>query len=196
MAVNVPLVAVKDLSEQTNPADTDCFIIGTTDVKKIKLSTLASLLKKRHGIEDINTNIKNLQTSLDSKQSSLKDTGWIDISTFYNGCTHYNTSNNTSKARVRQYGPIVNIQGIIKTTKELTLSGTKQVDVFKLPDSIDPPAAWGLNYLQQGSGANKFVLTVGKTDGRVVAIQRYGTTSNGNVPNNAWLNVTCTYLAS
>lgn len=196
MALNIPLLAIKDLSEQTKPAETDCFVLGTTDIKKIKFSTLADVLKERFDISSITKGIENANTSITEKQDALKDTGWLTVSTFYNGCTHYNTSENASKVRVRQYGPIVNIQGIFKTTKEITLSGTSQVEVFRLPDSIDPPASWNINFLQQGSGSNKFVLTVGRTDGRRVSVQRYGTTSNGNIPNNAWMNATCTYITA
>lgn len=44
MAVNVPLIQIQDLTEQTTAADTDCMVIGGSDAKKIKWSTIVSLI--------------------------------------------------------------------------------------------------------------------------------------------------------
>ena len=50
MAVNVPLVHISDLTEQTTAADTDLMVIGGTDAKKIKWSTIISLIKTKLNI--------------------------------------------------------------------------------------------------------------------------------------------------
>lgn len=127
-------------------------------------------------------------------QKKIKDTGWITINTFYNGCTHYNNSGG-NEVSIRQYGPFVQISGIVKTTKVLGANGsTSNLDLFRIPDAIDPPKMWGTHFLQQGSGSNKFVLAVGYADGRKVGAARYGTTSMIQIPTDAWLNVNCTYM--
>lgn len=209
MAVNVPLVVINDLAESTSPLDTDCFIIGTTETKKIKLSTLVETLKNKYQIDDINnalkelqtsdsnmqtdisnlkTDISNLKTTVQKKQDTVKDTGWLKVTTFYNNCTSYSSD---APVMARQIGSIVCIKGVVKNTKQFTISGNKQAELFKLPSGISSTPT-ELNFIQQGSGANKFTLTL-KTTG-VVSLQRYGTTSNGNVPVNQWLNTNCTYF--
>ncbi len=50
MAVNVPLVHISDLTEQTTAADTDLMVIGGIDAKKIKWSTIISLIKTKLNI--------------------------------------------------------------------------------------------------------------------------------------------------
>lgn len=50
MAVNVPLIHISDLAEQTTAADTDLMVIGGTDAKKIKWSTIISLIKTKLNI--------------------------------------------------------------------------------------------------------------------------------------------------
>lgn len=55
MAVNVPLIHISELSEQTTAADTDCMVIGGADVKKIKWSTIVSLIKTKLGIGEAAT---------------------------------------------------------------------------------------------------------------------------------------------
>lgn len=46
MAVNVPLIQISELSEQTTASDTDYMVIGGADAKKIKWSNLTGAIKK------------------------------------------------------------------------------------------------------------------------------------------------------
>ena len=132
-----------------------------------------------------------LQEELEKQK--IKDTGWITVDTFFNGCTHYGAS---SKVRVRQYGNVVSIIGTIGNSKVLstksTGNGLPVVEMFKLPDEIEVPME-DIRFVQQGSGINRFSLSI-DYNARTVNIERYGTTSLIDVPANQWLNVTCSYL--
>ena len=132
-----------------------------------------------------------LQEELEKQK--IKDTGWITVNTFFNGCTHYGAS---SKVRVRQYGNVVSIIGTIGNSKVLstksTGNGLPVVEMFKLPDEIEVPME-DIRFVQQGSGINRFSLSI-DYNARTVNIERYGTTSLIDVPANQWLNVTCSYL--
>lgn len=50
MAVNVPLVHISDLAEQTNAADTDCMVIGGSDAKKITIPNLVKAILAKLGV--------------------------------------------------------------------------------------------------------------------------------------------------
>lgn len=132
-----------------------------------------------------------LQEELEKQK--IKDTGWITVNTFFNGCTHYGAS---SKVRVRQYGNVVSIIGTIGNSKVLSTKSTGNgfpvVAMFKLPDKIDVPME-NIRFVQQGSGLNRFSLEIDYNT-RTVNIERYGTTSAIDVPAGQWLNVACSYL--
>nr|DAZ19203.1 MAG TPA: hypothetical protein [Caudoviricetes sp.] len=152
-------------------------------------------------IKDINDNMDKIDekvVTLETLQKELekqkiKDTGWITVDTFFNGCTHYGAS---SKVRVRQYGNVVSIIGTIGNSKVLstksTGNGLPVVEMFKLPDEIEVPME-DIRFVQQGSGLNRFSLVINYNT-RKVSIERYGTTSVIDVPVNQWLNVTCSYM--
>lgn len=132
-----------------------------------------------------------LQEELEKQK--IKDTGWITVNTFFNGCTHYGGN---SKVRVRQYGNVVSIIGAIGNSKVLSTKSTSDgfpiVAMFKLPDKIDVPME-NIRFVQQGSGLNRFSLEIDYNT-RTVNIERYGTTSAIDVPAGQWLNVACSYL--
>lgn len=132
-----------------------------------------------------------LQEELEKQK--IKDTGWITVNTFFNGCTHYGPN---SKVMVRQYGDVVSIIGAIGNSKVLktksTSDGYPVVEMFKLPDEIEVPME-DIRFVQQGSGLNRFSLVINYNT-RKVSIERYGTTSVIDVPVNQWLNVVCSYL--
>lgn len=132
-----------------------------------------------------------LQEELEKQK--IKDTGWITVNTFFNGCTHYGGN---SKVRVRQYGNVVSIIGVIGNSKVLSTKSTSDgfpiVAMFKLPDKIDVPME-NIRFVQQGSGLNRFSLEIDYNT-RTVNIERYGTTSAIDVPAGQWLNVACSYL--
>lgn len=58
---DVTPILIKDLAAQTTLSDTDYFIVGGADAKKITVSQMKEAL----GINELNTNISNLETSSD-----------------------------------------------------------------------------------------------------------------------------------
>lgn len=154
-------------------------------------------------IKDINDNmdiidektvtLETLQKELEKQK--IKDTGWITVNTFFNGCTHYGPN---SKVRVRQYGDVVSIIGAIGNSKVLSTKSTgdkyPNVAMFKLPDEIEVPME-NIYFVQQGSGLNRFALGINYNT-RTVNIERYGTTSLIDVPAGQWLNVACSYMVA
>lgn len=196
MAVNVPLILINDLPEQEIPTDDVYLIIGGNDAKKVKVSNLSEYLKKRLQIEDITTNIGNLSTNvgtlstnvenlsekINKKQDIIEDTGWIECK-YGNGIVPY-TSN--SHARVRKIGNIVFLQGALKNNTAWSTHDSILTFDKKFAPSQES------RFLCQGSGLNRFLLTV-RTTG-ICKVERYGTTKSITVETGAWLNVFATWV--
>jgi hypothetical protein len=203
MAVNVPLILINDLPEQEIPTDDVYLIIGGNDAKKVKVSNLSEYLKKRLQIEDITTNVGNLSTNvenlsenvgnlstnvenlsenIDKKQDIIEDTGWIECK-YGNGIVPY-TSN--SNARVRKIGNIVFLQGTLKNNTAWSTHDSILTFDKKFAPSQES------RFLCQGSGLNRFLLTV-RTTG-ICKVERYGTTKSITVETGAWLNVFATWV--
>lgn len=189
MAVNVPLILINDLPEQEIPTDDVYLIIGGNDAKKVKVSNLSEYLKKRLQIEDITTNVGNLSTNVENlsekinkKQDIIEDTGWIECK-YGNGIVPY-TSN--SNARVRKIGNIVFLQGTLKNNTEWSTHDSILTFDKKFAPSQES------RFLCQGSGLNRFLLTV-RTTG-ICKVERYGTTKSITVGTGAWLNVFATWV--
>lgn len=189
MAVNVPLILINDLPEQEIPTDDVYLIIGGNDAKKVKVSNLSEYLKKRLQIEDITTNIGNLSTNVENlsekinkKQDIIEDTGWIECK-YGNGIVPY-TSN--SNARVRKIGNIVFLQGTLKNNTAWSTHDSILTFDKKFAPSQES------RFLCQGSGLNRFLLTV-RTTG-ICKVERYGTTKSITVETGAWLNVFATWV--
>ena len=134
-----------------------------------------------------------LQEELEKQQPI--DTGWLKVTNFFNGCTHYGPNSNV---QVRQCGKFVYIVGAVGNKKELATKQTSNeipdVAMFKLPDGIGLPRT-NVRFAQQGSGSNRFSVVVDAST-RIVSIGRYGTTSCNNVPADSWLNVCLTYIVA
>lgn len=196
MAVNVPLILINDLPEQEIPTDDVYLIIGGNDAKKVKVSNLSEYLKKRLQIEDITTNIGNLSTNvgtlstnvenlsekINKKQDIIEDTGWVECK-YGNGIVPY-TSN--SHARVRKIGNIVFLQGALKNNTAWSTHDSILTFDKKFAPSQES------RFLCQGSGLNRFLLTV-RTTG-ICKVERYGTTKSITVGTGAWLNVFATWV--
>ena len=205
MAVNVPLILINDLPEQEIPTDDVYLIIGGNDAKKVKVSNLSEYLKKRLQIEDITTNVGNLSTNvenlsenvgnlstnvenlsenIDKKQDIIEDTGWIECK-YGNGIVPY-TSN--SNARVRKIGNIVFLQGMLKNNTAWSTH-----DSILTFDKKFAPSQESC-FLCQGSGLNRFLLTV-RTTG-ICKVERYGTNQSQGITikTGAWLNVFATWV--
>lgn len=189
MAVNVPLILINDLPEQEIPTDDVYLIIGGNDAKKVKVSNLSEYLKKRLQIEDIttnvgtlSTNVENLSENINKKQDIIEDTGWIECK-YGNGIVPY-TSN--SNARVRKIGNIVFLQGTLKNNTAWSTHDSILTFDKKFAPSQES------RFLCQGSGLNRFLLTV-RTTG-ICKVERYGTTKSITVETGAWLNVFATWV--
>ena len=205
MAVNVPLILINDLPEQEIPTDDVYLIVGGNDAKKVKVSNLSEYLKKRLQIEDITTNVGNLSTNvenlsenvenlstnvenlsenIDKKQDIIEDTGWIECK-YGNGIVPY-TSN--SNARVRKIGNIVFLQGTLKNNTAWSTHDSILTFDKKFAPSQES------RFLCQGSGLNRFLLTV-RTTG-ICKVERYGTNQSQGITikTGAWLNVFATWV--
>lgn len=191
MAVNVPLILINDLPEQEIPTDDVYLIIGGNDTKKVKVSNLSEYLKKRLQIEDITTNVGNLSTNvenlsenIDKKQDIIEDTGWIECK-YGNGIVPY-TSN--SNARVRKIGNIVFLQGTLKNNTAWSTHDSILTFDKKFAPSQES------RFLCQGSGLNRFLLTV-RTTG-ICKVERYGTNQSQGITikTGSWLNVFATWV--
>ena len=174
----------------TKPEGTDFYDI---EVQNENMDIIDKEMKiNADAIETINDEKKEFATKTEVKNIIPKDTGWITVTNFYNGCTHYDTDLEKNKVQMRQIGNAVMISGTVKN-KIILPTGNNTVDMFKIPDEIDSPHRKNTVFVQQGSGANKFCMIVGKEE-RYVAIERYGTTSIIDTPVNSWLNVSCVYM--
>ena len=198
MAVNVPLILINDLPEQEIPTDDVYLIICGNDAKKVMVSNLSEYLKKRLQIEDITTNVGNLSTNvgnlstnvenlsenIDKKQDIIEDTGWIECK-YGNGIVPY-TSN--SNARVRKIGNIVFLQGTLKNNTAWSTHDSILTFDKKFAPSQES------RFLCQGSGLNRFLLTV-RTTG-ICKVERYGTNQSQGITikTGAWLNVFATWV--
>lgn len=198
MAVNVPLILINDLPEQEIPTDDVYLIIGGNDAKKVKVSNLSEYLKKRLQIEDITTNIgtlstnvgtlstnvENLSEKINKKQDIIEDTGWVECK-YGNGIVPY-TSN--SNARVRKIGNIVFLQGTLKNNTAWSTHDSILTFDKKFAPSQES------RFLCQGSGLNRFLLTV-RTTG-ICKVERYGTNQSQGITikTGAWLNVFATWV--
>lgn len=184
------------MPEQEIPTDDVYLIIGGNDAKKVKVSNLSEYLKKRLQIEDITTNIGNLSTNvgtlstnvenlsekINKKQDIIEDTGWVECK-YGNGIVPY-TSN--SNARVRKIGNIVFLQGTLKNNTAWSTHDSILTFDKKFAPSQES------RFLCQGSGLNRFLLTV-RTTG-ICKVERYGTTKSITVETGAWLNVFATWV--
>ena len=198
MAVNVPLILINDLPEQEIPTDDVYLIIGGNDAKKVKVSNLSEYLKKRLQIEDIttnvgtlstnvgtlSTNVENLSEKINKKQDIIEDTGWVECK-YGNGIVPY-TSN--SNARVRKIGNIVFLQGTLKNNTAWSTHDSILTFDKKFAPSQES------RFLCQGSGLNRFLLTV-RTTG-ICKVERYGTNQSQGITikTGAWLNVFATWV--
>lgn len=184
MAVNVPLILINDLPEQEIPTDDVYLIIGGNDAKKVKVSNLSEYLKKRLQIEDITTNIGNLSENINKKQDIIEDTGWVECK-YGNGIVPY-TSN--SNARVRKIGNIVFLQGTLKNNTAWSTHDSILTFDKKFAPSQES------RFLCQGSGLNRFLLTV-RTTG-ICKVERYGTNQSQGITikTGSWLNVFATWV--
>jgi hypothetical protein len=119
--------------------------------------------------------------------SIYEETGWINI-TFPSGFAHYSDGR---KAQYRRIGKEVFMRGAIKNTSAFTPSSDTSSVIGTIGNATCRPSE-AIERVEQGSLMNRFALKIA-TDGKLY-INRYGTTSSGQVPANAWLNIECSFL--
>lgn len=95
-----------------------------------------------------------------------------------------------------KYGHVVTLAGAFATLTPVSQPalGTGTIHIGSVPDGCEPREV--VRFVQQGSGMNRFLLTI-STDGQMY-IDRYGSGSSAlsQIPEGAWLNISCTYLSS
>ena len=107
------------------------------------------------------------------------------VPTYNSGFADYSS---TTKVAIIKKGAVCQIHGAVKPTEE-TASGS--FTVCTIPQGYRPVA--GITVVQQGSGMNRFLLSV--TSNGNVNVERYGTTSSAtSVSSGTWLNMACTYI--
>ena len=132
----------------------------------------------------ISSNSANRYKITDSSYEDLEDSGWINA-TLNSKFKAYATDHHP---QYRKTGNVVEIRGIATPVEEVTAS-TSGVTMFTLPTGFRPSR--NVYEICQGSNRNVWLLTI--TAGGNVQISRYGTTTNINVPVNAWLTFNKTF---
>ena len=124
-------------------------------------------------------------------------TGYIPVSestafTYQNGCSAYSTtSGHISQPKAYKRAGIVMLKGAIKfASTAQSAAGT--VVIGKVPSGYEPIA--GVGFVQHGSSQNKFRLVI-STNGEI-SVERYGGETNIPITANAWLNISCMYIAA
>lgn len=104
------------------------------------------------------------------------------------GFSRYAESGASLPLAKRSVGRIITLSGAFKNNSAFT-SSSSSVNIGKLPSWATPID--DQNFVVQGSGMNRFLLSVTKSGN--INCARYGTTGFINVPAGAWLNISCVY---
>lgn len=134
----------------------------------------------------ISSNEINQYKITNSSYENLNDSGWI-TATLTSDFQGY-SGNSANAPQYRKLGSTIEIRGAVSPTSELAASNTG-VTIFTLPTGYRPTK--NVYEICQGSNKNVWLLTI--TSGGNVQISRYGTTTNINVPVNAWLTFNKTF---
>ena len=115
-----------------------------------------------------------------------------DAFTYNSGFTAFSTGGKSDAncPYAFKVGRQVYLTGSIKSTTAQTTTGEKNIG--KVPVGLEPVKQF--NFIQQGSGQNRFLLHV-KTNGNIV-VARYGFNTEVAIPNGTWLNIACSYISA
>lgn len=115
-----------------------------------------------------------------------------DTQEVINECVAYSTvAGNAEEPKAVKYGRMVNLCGAFKNINVRPSTGVFVMG--KVPSGCEP--LYRQSVLAQGTSQAKFLLTI-ETDG-TLKCARYSTGASAlAVPNNAWLNLNCTYIAA
>lgn len=117
---------------------------------------------------------------------SVKTFDYTDFTYATNFVPYSTTTGEENTPFAAKTGRIVNISGAYRNTANVA-----GVVIGKVPEGCEPLK--DQRRIQQGSGVNRYLLTI-RTNGDIVCA-RYGTTSDSTVPANSWLNIDCTYIS-
>jgi hypothetical protein len=93
-----------------------------------------------------------------------------------------------ARVRYRKVGSIVFIHGVVTNAEEIAKGNI--TPMFTIPEGYRPSNT-NIQVLSQGSGMNKWLLSV-SINGNV-SVQRYGTTEDINIPQGTWLPIDVCY---
>ena len=121
-------------------------------------------------------------------------TGYIPLKestafTYQNGCSAAATSGGNQPKAYKRAG-IVTIKGVIKFSSTAQ-SAAGSVYIGKVPSGFEPIDT--VTFVQTGPGQNKFRMLI--YDNGNIQVDRYGIATNIAIPANAWLSISCTYIA-
>lgn len=121
-------------------------------------------------------------------------TGYIPLEestafTYQNGCSAAATSGGNQPKAYKRAG-IVTIKGVIKFASTAQ-SAAGAIYIGKVPSGFEPIDT--VTFVQTGPGQNKFRMLIYENGN--IQVDRYGIASNIAIPANAWLSISCTYIA-
>ncbi len=123
------------------------------------------------------------------KKFQFEEYGHADF-TYASGFKPYSTSDASNETPMAtKQGNIVTLSGAF--AKDGAQSSAGDIDIGYVPSGCEP--AHEVRFVAHGSGQSVFLLYIRKNGS--MAVGRYGTTTNTAIPNNAWLNISCTYIA-
>lgn len=119
---------------------------------------------------------------------SFSGSDWVDM-TLSNNFVVYNGSA-ANKPQYKAIGEMVFVRGVVSPAAAYDSTGSLVTIATGIPPALRPP--YNMSFICQGSGINRWLCSI--TTAGAVAISRYGTTANANVPANAWLTFAVSYF--
>lgn len=119
---------------------------------------------------------------------SFSGSDWADL-TLSNDFVLYNGSA-ANQPQYKAVGEMVFVRGVVSPAAAFDSSNTLVTIATGIPAALRPP--YNMSFVCQGSGINRWLCSI--TTAGAVAISRYGTTANDNVPTNAWLTFAVSYF--
>ena len=179
-------------SNHGNPANgTAVTFSGITNNYKLQLASDYHSSRMYMRTKNGDNNTWNGWQTIANMSDLPSDSGWVDVPLNTSLVSQYDS--NAPALRCRKFGPIVTVSGILKTIVAFTPTGNTSHRLATLPAGYRP--GWRHNFVMQGSGSNRWDLYIDNTNGNMY-ICRYSnnTTTQNQVPNNAWLNVFATFM--
>lgn len=155
---------------------------NSVDVNGIK----SSLSNKVDKISGKGLSSFDFNNSYKSKiDTYLYDSGWVNCGLGY-GIVQYGII----PIQVRRIGAIVHLRGIVKNNT----SWQEHNSVITIPAGFRP--AYEENFIMQGSGSNRYLLTVPSSGACSVTRYSNNTTTSNTVPTASWLCLFATWFTS